>query len=100
MALRKLAHYRCWIQSAALELRNGGSCHMQEKSRDKGDPELAFDIPFSGQLRPCPFCGSSDLWINSDLDPKYVVCKKCSAPTASTVTEAAQRWNNDGRIGR
>ncbi len=23
-------------------------------------------------LRPCPFCGGSEVWINSDIDPKFV----------------------------
>jgi Lar family restriction alleviation protein len=53
--------------------------------------------PFSQQpLRPCPFCGNSDLWVNGDLEPKFVVCRKCSAfgPTAPTITEATNRWNN------
>ncbi|MGY3607699.1 MULTISPECIES: Lar family restriction alleviation protein [unclassified Bradyrhizobium] len=44
---------------------------------------------------PCPFCGSAEIWVNSDLVPKYVVCKKCTAfgPTAMTVTQATERWN-------
>ncbi|MBU6464860.1 MAG: Lar family restriction alleviation protein [Proteobacteria bacterium] len=44
---------------------------------------------------PCPFCGSSDVWINADLEPKFVLCRKCSAfgPIAPTVTLAAERWN-------
>jgi Lar family restriction alleviation protein len=56
--------------------------------------------PASAQsLRPCPFCGGSDVWINGDLDPKFVVCRKCWAfgPTAPTVTQAAERWNRRGR---
>jgi Lar family restriction alleviation protein len=53
-------------------------------------------FPPSGQLlRPCPFCGSQDLWINGDFDPKFVVCQGCSAfgPTAPTITQATNRWN-------
>ena len=63
---------------------------------EKDDSGLVLDVPFSGhRARPCPFCGSSDLWINSDLEPKFVACKKCSAfgPTAPTITEATDRWN-------
>ena len=46
-------------------------------------------------LQPCPFCGGSDIWINSDLEPKFVACRKCWAfgPSAPTVTQAAERWN-------
>ena len=64
--------------------------------RDRAGSEITHQDPVSGrQLRPCPFCGSSDLWINGDLDPKFVVCNKCLAfgPTAPTVTEATERWN-------
>ena len=47
------------------------------------------------QLQPCPFCGGSEIWINGDIEPKYVACRKCWAfgPSAPTVTQAAQRWN-------
>ena len=46
-------------------------------------------------LQPCPFCGGSEAWINSDLVPKFVACRKCwaSGPSAPTVTQAAERWN-------
>lgn len=46
-------------------------------------------------LRPCPFCGCSQLLVNSDLEPKFVSCTKCSAfgPSAPTITEATDRWN-------
>jgi Lar family restriction alleviation protein len=46
-------------------------------------------------LRPCPFCGGSDLRINRDIDPKFVACNKCWAfgPTAPTVALATERWN-------
>ncbi|WP_407180013.1 Lar family restriction alleviation protein [Bradyrhizobium sp. STM 3562] len=52
-------------------------------------------IPSSGQMLPCPFCGSLEIWVNRDLDPKFVACKKCSAfgPTAPTVSKAIERWN-------
>jgi Lar family restriction alleviation protein len=46
-------------------------------------------------LQPCPFCGDSDVWINGDIEPKFVACRKCWAfgPSAPTVTQAAERWN-------
>jgi Lar family restriction alleviation protein len=52
-------------------------------------------VPFSGQPLPCPFCGGSDFWLHSDIHPKFVACKKCSAfgPTAPTVSQAIERWN-------
>jgi hypothetical protein len=47
---------------------------------------------------PCPFCGGSNLWIHSDLDPKFVACRTCWAfgPTAPTVTQAVGHW--DARV--
>jgi hypothetical protein len=46
--------------------------------------------------RPCPFCGGSDFWIKSDLDPKFVACRTCWAfgPSAPTVTRAVEHWDN------
>ncbi|WP_407179546.1 Lar family restriction alleviation protein [Bradyrhizobium sp. STM 3562] len=67
---------------------------MPRKAKQKAD--ITPSAPLSGQpLRPCPFCGSSDLWVNSDLEPKFVACEKCCAfgPTAPTVAEATERWN-------
>ncbi|TWB49371.1 Lar family restriction alleviation protein [Bradyrhizobium sacchari] len=47
-------------------------------------------------LQPCPFCGSSEVWISGNLEPKFVACRTCWAfgPSASTVTRAAERWND------
>lgn len=58
------------------------------------DSLRGFPVPVQ-PLRPCPFCGSADLWINSDIDPKFVVCRKCRAfgPAAPTVTQAVEHWN-------
>ncbi|WP_407168617.1 Lar family restriction alleviation protein [Bradyrhizobium sp. ORS 111] len=49
----------------------------------------------SGTLQPCPFCASSNLWISSDLETKFVACNNCAAfgPTAPTITLATERWN-------
>ena len=60
------------------------------------DSEPLRQFPaFVGPPRPCPFCGGSDLWINSDLEPKFMACRTCWAfgPTALTVTQAVERWN-------
>lgn len=61
-----------------------------------GDSEPLRDFPISVQPpRPCPFCGGSDLWMNADLEPKFMTCRTCWAfgPTAPTVTRAVVRWN-------
>jgi hypothetical protein len=46
-------------------------------------------------LRTCPFCGGSDLWVSTHIDPKFVACNNCWAfgPTAPTVAQATERWN-------
>ncbi|MBO4222023.1 Lar family restriction alleviation protein [Bradyrhizobium neotropicale] len=63
-----------------------------------GSPST-HQVPALAALRPCPFCGSADLWLNRDMLPKYVLCRKCAAfgPTAATVTQATERWNS--RVG-
>ena len=70
---------------------------MPRKPRDSAaiDPLRGFPVCVQS-LRPCPFCGGSEVWINSDIDPKFVVCKKCLAygPNAPTVKQAVERWNN------
>ncbi|WP_083519443.1 Lar family restriction alleviation protein [Bradyrhizobium jicamae] len=58
------------------------------------DPLHGFPVSVQ-PLQPCPFCGGSEVWINSDIVPKFVACRKCWAfgPSAPTVTQAAERWN-------
>lgn len=69
---------------------------MSRKPSDSAaiDPLRGFPV-FVQPLRPCPFCGGSEVWINFDIDPKFVVCKECLAfgPNAATVKQAAERWN-------
>lgn len=69
---------------------------MPKKPSDSAaiDPPRGFPVSVP-PLRPCPFCGGSQVWINSDIDPKFVVCKECLAfgPTAPTVKQAAEGWN-------
>jgi Lar family restriction alleviation protein len=69
---------------------------MPRKPSDSAaiDPLRKFPVSVP-PLRPCPFCGGSEVWINSDIDPKFVVCKECLAfgPTAPNVKQAAERWN-------
>ncbi len=68
---------------------------MARKLGEKAASDLTPGIPLSGPLQPCPFCASSDLWISTDLETKFVACKHCAAfgPTAPTVTLATERWN-------
>jgi len=69
---------------------------MPRKPRDNAAIDPLRGFPVSVQpLRPCPFCGGSEVWINTDIDPKFVVCKKCSAfgPNAPTVRQAAEHRN-------
>ena len=58
------------------------------------NPRPGFPVSVE-PLQPCPFCGGSEVWINSDMEPKFVACGKCWAfgPGAPTVTQAAERWN-------
>ena len=58
------------------------------------DPMRGFPVSVQ-PLRPCPFCGGSEVWIHSEIDPKFVVCKECLAfgPNAPTVKQAVARWN-------
>ena len=69
---------------------------MPRKPSDSAaiDPLRGFPVSVP-LLWHCPFCGGSQVWINSDIDPKFVVCKECLAfgPTAPTVKQAAEGWN-------
>jgi len=66
---------------------------MTQRSGDSKSLRLPGSVQPS---RHCPFCGGSNLWINSDLDPKFVACRTCWAfgPTAPTVTRAIERWHD------
>jgi len=69
---------------------------MSQNSSDNAAAHSARAILFSGlRLRPCPFCGASDLYVNSDIEPKFVACNKCTAfgPTGATESQATERWN-------
>ncbi len=50
-------------------------------------------------LKPCPFwfCGSSDIWVRSDLQiiAEYVECNTCGCrgPHKPTEAEAVEAWN-------
>jgi Lar family restriction alleviation protein len=78
---------------------------MSQTSRAPSSDGLSTDLTHQPRaqaaLLPCPFCGSADIWVNGDLVPKYVVCKKCAAfgPTAPTVTQAIERWNRRASAG-
>lgn len=47
------------------------------------------------QLKPCPFCGSKNLDMDSDYEHWVVVCKDCMAagPSSFEKTLAALYWN-------
>jgi Lar family restriction alleviation protein len=56
------------------------------------------------ELKPCPFCGRTDLHIETDSEPTSTVNVFCDNPdceasgpnSATTADEAAQKWN--GRV--
>jgi hypothetical protein len=63
---------------------------MTQRSGDS----VPLRLPGSVQpSRPCPFCGGSNLWINIDLDPKFVACRTCWA-FGPIVTRAMERWDD------
>ena len=66
---------------------------MSHRSADGGPPRLPGSIRPS---RPCPFCGGSNLWINGDLNPKFVACRTCWAfgPNAPTIIQAVEHWDS------
>ncbi|QGZ66321.1 Lar family restriction alleviation protein [Paraburkholderia acidisoli] len=47
------------------------------------------------ELKPCPFCRSSDVWTESALGKRQVLCNSCEAsgPTEETDDEAIDSWN-------
>ena len=47
-------------------------------------------------LAPCPFCTSTNLFMNDVDDLAWVNCQECSAegPLEDTPANAAQRWNS------
>lgn len=52
------------------------------------------------KIKPCPFCGSKDLYAR-DNSGHYVVCKNCDAygPYGKDDEEAIQLWNHAPRVG-
>ena len=51
----------------------------------------------TNELKPCPFCGSSDLWIDGGecLNNFEVVCTKCGGRIGyfDTKADAIAAWN-------
>jgi Lar family restriction alleviation protein len=49
------------------------------------------------ELKPCPFCGSEDLDIESGYDHAYVICERCEtegpAISNGSALEACEAWN-------
>lgn len=52
------------------------------------------------EIKPCPFCGSKDLYVR-DNSGHYVACKNCDAygPYGKDDEEAIQLWNLAPRVG-
>ncbi len=46
-------------------------------------------------LKPCPFCGSTDLEFSTDPQFSFVDCNECTAagPVGKTEKVAAELWN-------
>ena len=51
------------------------------------------------QIKPCPFCGSENLYVGSFGN--YIKCKNCgtAGPDGSTLNEAFDKWNASPRKG-
>ena len=51
-------------------------------------------------LKPCPFCGSEELYADNGFLKKYVFCRNCHAygPSGETEEEAIRLWNHAPRI--
>jgi Lar family restriction alleviation protein len=49
----------------------------------------------SEELKPCPFCGSTNLEDDVGLDEARIVCADCDCfgPTLSNMSEAVIAWN-------
>ena len=47
------------------------------------------------ELKPCPFCGSTEIKVDDDQGFYFVYCDQCVCETAKYVTEdkAIEAWN-------
>ena len=47
------------------------------------------------ELKPCPFCGSTDLFVEDGIDHYRIECRSClaSGPAVRMPDEAAKPWN-------
>ena len=55
--------------------------------------------PFTGReldLEPCPFCGSSSLYVSGASDDDSIVCMTCGCigPDGNSIRVCTARWNN------
>lgn len=52
------------------------------------------------EIKPCPFCGSEELYADNGFLKKYVFCRNCHAygPSGETEEEAIRLWNHAPRI--
>ena len=68
----------------------GGDKIMAEFEKDL---HKVTDTP---ELKPCPFCGSKDVYLHENtLGDSYVRCPKCSTtgPSSSSEEQAVKWWN-------
>ena len=59
------------------------------------------------ELKPCPFCGSSDVKVMTAVVNEYrtlwaAICQKCDAwgPTDLGKSGAAEAWNNRAEVAK
>jgi hypothetical protein len=88
------------LKSHSISALQWGSA-MAEATREKAGSEGKHQDPVSGWLlRPCPFCGSSDVCVICGIgEPAFVMCNKCrafgpSARTANFTGSYQDMWVN------
>ena len=47
------------------------------------------------ELKPCPFCGSQNFWVDITADGWVIVCNGCLAqsPAGTTQADVERKWN-------
>jgi len=57
--------------------------------------ENEIDVSFSYRFLPCPFCGSSNVVLESYYEESYARCLDCGAEgPVSNCAEGEKLWNN------
>ena len=54
------------------------------------------------ELKPCPFCGGTEIKVDNDQGIYFVYCDQCECETSKYVTEdkAIQAWNRRADDGK